>query len=110
LGKGKIKGDRVVFGRITDITYEAGRLSPELPFLPDRVSVLVGNITSQYVDAIVDAANHTLLGGGSVDGTIHEAGGPEILAACEVLRRTKYPEGRPIGEAVMTTAGRLPAR
>lgn len=72
--------------------------------------MLRGDITQQHVDAVVNAANHTLLGGGGVDGAIHEAGGPEILAACEVLRRTEYREGLPVGEAVITTAGRLPAR
>jgi len=80
------------------------------PFLDGRVLILVGDITKQRVDAIVNAANYTLRGGGGVDGAIHEAGGPEILAACEELRRTQYPEGLPTGEAVMTPGGRLPAR
>jgi O-acetyl-ADP-ribose deacetylase len=76
-------------------------------FLNGRVFVQVGDITTQRVDAIVNAANHTLLGGGGVDGAIHEAGGPEILAACEALRRSRYPDGLPTGQAVMTTGGRL---
>ncbi len=78
-------------------------------FLNARVSVLVADITQQQVGAIVNAANSTLLGGGGVDGAIHRAGGPEILAACQEIRRTQFPDGLPTGEAVITTAGRLPA-
>ena len=58
----------------------------------------------------MNAANATLLGGGGVDGAIHRAGGPSILAACREIRRTQYPDGLPTGEAVITTAGDLPAR
>jgi O-acetyl-ADP-ribose deacetylase (regulator of RNase III) len=79
-------------------------------FLDGRVLIVVGDITKQRVDAIVNAANYTLRGGGGVDGAIHEAGGAEILAACEELRRTRYPQGLPTGEAVMTLGGRLSAR
>ncbi len=79
-------------------------------FLNGRVAVLVGDITQQQVAAVVNAANSTLLGGGGVDGAIHRAGGPDILAACQELRRTRYPDGLPTGEAVLTTAGRMPAR
>lgn len=75
-----------------------------------RVRVIVGDITRQEVDAVVNAANSSLLGGGGVDGAIHRAGGPAILEACRELRRTRYPKGLPTGEAVMTTAGNLPAR
>jgi O-acetyl-ADP-ribose deacetylase (regulator of RNase III) len=78
-------------------------------FLNARVSVLVADITQQQVGAIVNAANATLLGGGGVDGAIHRAGGPEILAACQEIRRTQSPDGLPTGEAVITTAGRLAA-
>ncbi len=81
----------------------------EHPFLNGRVSVLVGDITQQQVDAVVNAANSTLLGGGGVDGAIHRAGGPEILAECQELRRTRYPDSLPTGEAVVTTAGHMPA-
>jgi O-acetyl-ADP-ribose deacetylase (regulator of RNase III) len=69
-----------------------------------------GDITEQDVDAVVNAANSSLLGGGGVDGAIHRRGGPEILAACKKLRAEHYPDGLPTGKAVATTAGRLPAR
>jgi O-acetyl-ADP-ribose deacetylase (regulator of RNase III) len=79
-------------------------------FVGGRVVVAVADITQQDVDAIVNAANATLLGGGGVDGAIHRAGGPAILEACREIRRTQHPEGLPTGEAVITTAGNLPAR
>jgi O-acetyl-ADP-ribose deacetylase (regulator of RNase III) len=79
-------------------------------FLAGRVLVVIGDITSQDVTAIVNAANSTLLGGGGVDGAIHRAGGPEILRECQEIRKTVYPEGLPTGEAVITTGGDLPAR
>lgn len=79
-------------------------------FLQDRVLVLVGDITQQAVGAIVNAANSTLLGGGGVDGAIHRMGGPAILQACRQVRATTYPDGLPTGEAVITTAGNLPAQ
>src|SRR5690606_227098 len=63
-----------------------------------------GDITEQQVDAIVNAANSSLLGGGGVDGAIHRRGGPSILEACREIRRTRYPDGLPAGEAVATTA------
>ncbi len=74
-----------------------------------ELSVVEGDITGQKVDAVVNAANSSLLGGGGVDGAIHAAGGPEILAACRRLRETDLPSGLPAGHAVATTAGRLPA-
>lgn len=73
-----------------------------------RITVLQGDITEQEVDAIVNAANSTLLGGGGVDGAIHRRGGPEILAACQLIRLR---QGEcPPGDAVITEAGELPAR
>jgi O-acetyl-ADP-ribose deacetylase len=79
-------------------------------FLSGKVQVVTGDITKQDVDVIVNAANSTLLGGGGVDGAIHAKGGPKILEACRDLRRTSFPHGLPTGEAVLTTAGQLPAR
>jgi O-acetyl-ADP-ribose deacetylase (regulator of RNase III) len=75
-----------------------------------RIVVTVGDITREDVDAIVNAANSSLLGGGGVDGAIHRAGGPEILAACRRIREAEHPHGLPTGEAVITTGGRLAAK
>ena len=74
------------------------------------IELVLGDITEQRVDAIVNAANPTLMGGGGVDGAIHRRGGPEILEECKRIRQQRYPDGLPTGEAVATTAGRLPAR
>lgn len=82
----------------------------EKEFLDGRVLVKTGNITREEVDAVVNAANWTLLGGGGVDGAIHDAGGEEIRKACEEIRKTAYPKGLPTGEAVITTSGDLPAK
>jgi O-acetyl-ADP-ribose deacetylase len=75
-----------------------------------RIEVEQGDITKQIVEAIVNAANSTLLGGGGVDGAIHRAGGPAVLAECKRIRDERYPQGLPTGQAVATTAGDLPAR
>ena len=75
-----------------------------------RIELVEGDITEQDVDAIVNAANSSLLGGGGVDGAIHRKGGPEILAECREARRTRYPDGLPTGQAVATIGGKLPAR
>lgn len=74
------------------------------------ISLVKGDITEQRVDAVVNAANRSLLGGGGVDGAIHRRGGPAILEACRELRATTLPDGLPVGDAVATTAGDLPAR
>ena len=74
------------------------------------VTAVQGDITEQEVDAVVNAANSSLLGGGGVDGAIHRRGGPAILEACRELRTTSLPDGLPAGQAVATTAGDLPAR
>ncbi|MCO1661183.1 O-acetyl-ADP-ribose deacetylase [Pseudonocardia humida] len=75
-----------------------------------EIALVRGDITEADVDAVVNAANSSLLGGGGVDGAIHRRGGPEILAACRELRATSLPDGLPTGQAVATTAGHLPAR
>ncbi len=82
----------------------------EMNYLDNRVIVLTGDITEQTTDAIVNAANSGLLGGGGVDGAIHRKGGPDITEACREIRRTVYPEGLPAGNAVSTTAGSLRAK
>lgn len=79
-------------------------------FFDGRLIVKVGDLTDEDSDAIVNAANRTLLGGGGVDGAIHRRGGPAILAECRRLRETGFPDGLPTGEAVITTAGELPAK
>lgn len=75
-----------------------------------RIVLLEGDITEQRVDAIVNAANASLLGGGGVDGAIHRRGGPAILEACKKIRATEWPDGLPTGRAVATTGGALQAR
>ncbi len=79
-------------------------------FLDGRVLIKVGDITKEKSDAIVNAANSTLLGGGGVDGAIHRVGGKEILRQCQEIRNTQYPDGLPSGEAVLTTGGDLQAK
>ncbi|MER5789580.1 O-acetyl-ADP-ribose deacetylase [Streptomyces sp. NPDC001980] len=75
-----------------------------------RITLVQGDITRQSVDAIVNAANSSLLGGGGVDGAIHRRGGPAILADCRKLRAGHYGKGLPTGQAVATTAGDLDAQ
>ena len=75
-----------------------------------NIRLVQGDITQQEVDAIVNAANSSLMGGGGVDGAIHRRGGPEIVAECKRIRAERYRDGLPTGEAVATTAGRLPAK
>ncbi|MCA1674873.1 MAG: O-acetyl-ADP-ribose deacetylase [Actinobacteria bacterium] len=75
-----------------------------------EITLVQGDITRQHIDAVVNAANSSLLGGGGVDGAIHRRGGPAILVECRELRASRYQNGLPTGQAVATTAGDLPAR
>ena len=75
-----------------------------------NIVLVEGDITTQRVDAVVNAANSTLMGGGGVDGAIHRAGGPSIKRECEQIRKDEYPDGLPTGAAVATSAGDLPAK
>lgn len=74
------------------------------------IDAVLGDLTKEHADALVNAANSSLLGGGGVDGALHAAAGPALLEACRNVRQTQWPDGLPVGEAVATEAGRLPAR
>jgi len=89
---------------------EKGKVEELRKFLNGWVVVKVGDITKEETDAIVNAANSTLMGGGGVDGAIHRAGGPEILKECKEIRRLQYPDGLPAGQAVITTAGEMKSK
>ena len=73
------------------------------------IDTVRGDLTTEHADALVNAANSALLGGTGVDGALHAAAGPALLAACRELRATTHPDGLPVGEAVATEAGLLPA-
>ncbi len=75
-----------------------------------KLIFVLGDITEQDTDAIVNAANPSLMGGGGVDGAIHRKGGEDILKECKIIRKTFYPDGLPIGKAVVTTGGKLKAK
>jgi O-acetyl-ADP-ribose deacetylase len=74
------------------------------------IDAVQGDLTTEYADAVVNAANATLLGGGGVDGALHAAAGPKLLEACRRVRKTQWRDGLPIGEAVSTIAADLPAK
>lgn len=74
------------------------------------INLIVGNIADQDTDAVVNAANPTLLGGGGVDGAVHSRGGPKILEECKEIRKNQWPDGLPAGKAVITGGGKLKAR
>jgi len=75
-----------------------------------KIRIVQGDITEQNTDAIVNAANSSLMGGGGVDGAIHRKGGPKILEECKRIRENTWPDGLPTGKAVITTGGNLKAR
>ncbi len=75
-----------------------------------RITLILGDITEQDTDAIVNAANPSLMGGGGVDGAIHMKGGEEVLKECKIIRQTSYPGGLPTSKAVITKAGKLKAK
>ena len=84
-----------------DVTFKVGSA---------KLRLLQGDITEMDTDAIVNAANPSLMGGGGGDGAIHRKGGPKILEECKRIRETKYPNGLPTGKAVITTGGNLKAK
>ncbi len=75
-----------------------------------RIRLLQGDLTEMAIDAIVNAANSSLMGGGGVDGAVHRRGGPKILEELRCLRQTTYPGGLPTGKAVITSGGNLKAK
>lgn len=94
----------------TQVQESATPVGDYIEVMAAQITLVRGDITEQHVDAVVNAANSSLLGGGGVDGAIHRRGGPAILAECRRLRAGRYPGGLPTGQAVATSAGDLPAR
>jgi len=82
----------------------------EISIGKSKIKMVQGDITDQETDAIVNAANPTLMGGGGVDGAIHRKGGSKILEECKKIRKTEWPEGLPTGKAVITSGGKLKAQ
>jgi len=86
-------------------------IQPDMRFKIGRVELEIvrGDITTQGTEAIVNAANSSLMGGGGVDGAIHRAGGPKIKDECAKIRNESWPDGLPAGKAVITSGGNLKA-
>ncbi|ART62335.1 O-acetyl-ADP-ribose deacetylase [Kushneria marisflavi] len=84
-------------------------MTTAMSWMSGKLRVIQGDITTLEVDAIVNAANHSLMGGGGVDGAIHRAAGPELKTACQTLRREQWPDGLPDGEVALTPGFNLPA-
>jgi len=82
----------------------------EITIGKSKIKLVQGDITDQETEAVVNAANPTLMGGGGVDGAIHRKGGPKILEECKKIRKTEWPGGLPTGKAVITSGGNLKGR
>ena len=94
----------------TDVRDVKNMMKHEFQVGKAKVLLTIGDITQMETDAIVNAANSTLMGGGGVDGAIHRKGGAKILEECKRIRAREYPAGLPTGKAVMTSGGNLKAK